>query len=254
MDMKFKEGNVPLYFQFYLMIKNDIMLGEIQPGARIPNIEQLHARYGVSHATVRRALALLEKEGLIVKKRGIGTIVRDEVDLPIWNPTSLRDLSKSALKDVQARPLFCGWIDPPRRVASYYGKQANSYRRGLIFKVQRLWASREVPRHKRVSTAWYPANVVSQVGEKKLRKTTLLQTEIKRGRYRTIRIHQALRPWICDTETAELLEIPDGTPVFHRTWVFYNSRHEVFVISESITTANSLVRMFETKFPAEISN
>ena len=27
--MKLKDGHIPLYFQFYLMLKNDIMLGEI---------------------------------------------------------------------------------------------------------------------------------------------------------------------------------------------------------------------------------
>ena len=104
--MEFKEGNIPLYFQFYLKIKNDILLGEIEPGSRMPNIEGLHDQYGVSHATVRRALALLEKEGLIIKKRGLGIIVRDQVDLPIWNPNSLHDITDTALKDLHHKELF----------------------------------------------------------------------------------------------------------------------------------------------------
>lgn len=252
--MKFKEGNVPLYFQFYLMVKNQIVLGEIEPGSRIPNIEELHERYGVSHATVRRALALLEKEGLILKKQGLGTIVRDEVDLPIWNPASLLELTKDALEDFQSQTLSCGWETPPRRIAKYYDKQPDSYRNGLIFKVRRLWVSRQDSRRKRVSDAYYSANVVSQVGEKELSKSTLLESQLRQGGYRSIKIHQTLRPWVCDAETAELLGIPDGTPVFHGTWAFHSPRNEVFIVSESITTANSLFRVFEAEFPVEISD
>jgi len=250
--MKFKEGNIPLYFQFYLKLKNDIMLGEIKPGTRVPIIEELHNCYKVSHATVRRALALLEKEGLIFKKRGLGTIVCDKADLAIWNPTSFRGLGKSVLKDAKSQILFCGWVNPPRRIARYYGDQPNSYRNGSIFKVHRLWAYLQNPRRKWVEEVYFSANVVSQFGEKKLCQSTFLESEIKQHIYISVKIHQTLRPWICDAEIAELLGIPDGTPVFHRIWVFHSPQDEVLVVSESITTANSLVRAFEAEIPAEV--
>ncbi len=50
--------------------------------------------------------------------------------------------------------------------------------------------------------------------------------------------------------TAELLGIPDGTPVFPRTWVIVSPSEEVQVVSEVITTANSSVRVMETEVPA----
>ncbi len=77
----FREGNIPLYFQFYLMIRNNILLGEIEPGTRIPTIDELNRIFQVSHATIRKALALLEKNRLIIKKRGTGIMVRENVDL-----------------------------------------------------------------------------------------------------------------------------------------------------------------------------
>ena len=34
-----------------------------------------------------------------------------------------------------------------------------------------------------------------------------------------LRIRQIIHPRICDAESGELLSLPPGTPVFHRTWV-----------------------------------
>ena len=51
--------------------------------------------------------------------------------------------------------------------------------------------------------------------------------------------------------TAELLGIPDGTPASHRTWVILNPNDEALVVSEVITTANSLVRVMETEVPVK---
>ena len=51
--------------------------------------------------------------------------------------------------------------------------------------------------------------------------------------------------------TAELLGIPDGAPVFHRTWVILNPNDEALVVSEVITTANRLVRVMETEVPVK---
>ena len=249
--MEFKEGNIPLYFQFYLKIKNDILLGEIKPASRMPNIEALHAQHGISHATVRRALALLEKEGLIIKKRGLGIIVRDQVELPIWNPTSLLDITDGLLKDVELKTLFADWVEPPGRIEKYFGDQPGVFRNGLIYKVRRLLVWKEDRRRKRIADAYYPATTVSRFGEERLKHSTLTHENAESHRYRSIKIHQTLRPWICDMKTAELLEIPDGTPVFHRTWVIFNPNDEALVVSENITTANSLVRVMETEVPVK---
>lgn len=52
---------------------------EFIPGETLPPIPELMARYEVARDTVRDAIALLTHEGLVVPKRGIGTVVR-EVD------------------------------------------------------------------------------------------------------------------------------------------------------------------------------
>lgn len=50
---------------------------ELQPGARIPSEKELAENFGVSRNTVREALLSLWDEGLVVRKWGVGTFVRD---------------------------------------------------------------------------------------------------------------------------------------------------------------------------------
>jgi len=56
----------------------------IPPGSKLPNENQLRQMLGVSRGTLREALCLLEDDGLITKRPGFGTNVRDE-HLLIWN-------------------------------------------------------------------------------------------------------------------------------------------------------------------------
>ncbi|MCO4325561.1 GntR family transcriptional regulator [Staphylococcus agnetis] len=50
--------------------------GDYQQGDRLPNLEQLKAKYEVSKSTIIKALEILEKEGYIYQSRGSGIFVR----------------------------------------------------------------------------------------------------------------------------------------------------------------------------------
>ncbi len=52
--------------------------GHWRPGDRLPSEPQLAAQLGISRATLREALRLLEEEGRIVRRQGLGTFVAPE--------------------------------------------------------------------------------------------------------------------------------------------------------------------------------
>ena len=58
-------------------IREQIEAEELQPGERIESEYQLCDRFGVSRQTVRHAIAVLEKEGMIEKRRGSGTYIKE---------------------------------------------------------------------------------------------------------------------------------------------------------------------------------
>jgi len=54
---------------------NRITKGDLRPGEQLPAEERLAGELGVSRGSVRAALALLEREGLVERRHGIGTFV-----------------------------------------------------------------------------------------------------------------------------------------------------------------------------------
>jgi GntR family transcriptional regulator len=67
----------PLYLQVRDTLASRIAKGEWQSGHPIPNEVDLAFELGVSTGTVRKAMATLEDERLIVRRQGRGTFVAD---------------------------------------------------------------------------------------------------------------------------------------------------------------------------------
>ena len=70
-------GREQLYYQIYDYMYQDIVTGKYQIGDLIPAESEMMAYYKVSRATVRKAMDMLADEGLIEKKRGHGTYVKN---------------------------------------------------------------------------------------------------------------------------------------------------------------------------------
>lgn len=63
-------GILPLYYQVYYLLRKEL-LGHVHPaGKALPNEVDLSRRFRVARVTIRRALAKLEKEKLITRRRG----------------------------------------------------------------------------------------------------------------------------------------------------------------------------------------
>jgi GntR family transcriptional regulator len=70
-------AGVSRYLRLYQVLSQALSEGRFAGGGALPSEPQLTRDYGVSRSTVRRALARLEAEGRIERKRGSGTFPRD---------------------------------------------------------------------------------------------------------------------------------------------------------------------------------
>jgi GntR family transcriptional regulator len=61
--------------QLYLLLHDRIATGRLEEGGLLPGEQALAQEHGVSRVTVRRALAELEREGFVSRRRGAGTFV-----------------------------------------------------------------------------------------------------------------------------------------------------------------------------------
>ncbi|MGG3505895.1 GntR family transcriptional regulator [Paenibacillus lautus] len=71
----------PLYKRIQNDIRQRIQSGELQAGDLVSSEKDLAQRYGVSQITTKNALNGLVEEGLLVRYRGRGTFVREQVIL-----------------------------------------------------------------------------------------------------------------------------------------------------------------------------
>jgi GntR family transcriptional regulator len=65
----------PLYALAQDQVRSLIEEGELQAGDQLPSEARLASQLGISRATLREALRLLEEEGIIVRRQGVGTFV-----------------------------------------------------------------------------------------------------------------------------------------------------------------------------------
>lgn len=63
-------------------IRAMVMDGTLMPGTQLPSETEMSNSIGVSRATLREALIILEHEGTVVRKQGVGTIVTSNPLLP----------------------------------------------------------------------------------------------------------------------------------------------------------------------------
>jgi DNA-binding GntR family transcriptional regulator len=69
---------VPLYVQLADVLREQIGCGRYRPGAVLPPEDGIGRLHGVGRMSVRRAIALLRHEGLIVTGRGTQARVRSQ--------------------------------------------------------------------------------------------------------------------------------------------------------------------------------
>lgn len=86
----------PLRVAVYSRLADGIRSGVFELGSALPRETELGIALGVSRTVVREALMLLEEDGLIITRRGVGRFVAD--DLPRVGLEELRPLER-ALSD-----------------------------------------------------------------------------------------------------------------------------------------------------------
>ena len=70
-------SNEPLQSQIYRQIRAMILAGDLQAGDMLPSIRGLAREEKVSVVTVQRGYDMLDREGLILSRRGKGFFVAD---------------------------------------------------------------------------------------------------------------------------------------------------------------------------------
>jgi len=89
-----RSSPVPLYYQVSQHLEQAIASGDIPNGTLLENEVALAASLGLSRPTMRRAMQHLVDQGLIVRRRGVGTrVVQPKVRRPLELTSLYEDLA-----------------------------------------------------------------------------------------------------------------------------------------------------------------
>ena len=98
-----EQNPVPIFQQITRQVKMRVISGELAAGSPVPSIRELAVRLSVNPNTVGKAFRELEREGIIVMKRGVGAFVADNPPEAFVSgfsdtvvDTKVRDLVKTA--------------------------------------------------------------------------------------------------------------------------------------------------------------
>ena len=71
-------GDSPIYAQLMDQLRRRIVSGDLPPGERLPSVRELSAQAGVNPNTVQRAMAEMERLGLVHSQRTAGRFVTED--------------------------------------------------------------------------------------------------------------------------------------------------------------------------------
>ncbi len=111
--------------RIYLLLRERILNGALEPGSRLPGELSIAAEYGVSRVTVRRALDTLANDGLIDRRPGSGTFVceRNSVQPIVADLSNVLSHLVEMGRRTSVRLLSFAYVNPPESVAGSLGLQ-----------------------------------------------------------------------------------------------------------------------------------
>ena len=116
-----RSSPMPLWSQLARQLEAAITRGDLRPGQRLDTEVDLAERCGLSRPTVRRAIEDLVAQGLLVRRRGVGTQV---VQAPVQRPlelSSLHDDLAATGRRPSTRVLACAVVPADDAVATALG-------------------------------------------------------------------------------------------------------------------------------------
>ncbi|MCP2267458.1 GntR family transcriptional regulator [Promicromonospora thailandica] len=194
----------PLHRRLASELRAQILGRALAPGAQVPTEAELQERYGVSRSVVRQALAALEQEGLVERRRGRGTTVRERGELHrlVQRVPGLSTQVEDGGVHVDTQVLELG-PEPASEATRALGTDT-------VLRLRRLRGTGGEPLA--VIETWLPADLADLTADE-LTDTSLHATIRHRFGTRIVAGQRQVRAVGADTETAELLRVAVGAPV-----------------------------------------
>jgi len=143
MDIKINtESPIPYYIQIEEQFRKLISLKEYQEGKHLPTEMEISKRLGISRNTVRQAINKLVYEGLIIRKKGIGTqVIKKSIETNLSDWSSFSEEMHSLGIDFQNYSIKTYWTKADEKISLFF----NINKKDSVYTLERLRGDKDGP-------------------------------------------------------------------------------------------------------------
>ncbi len=228
-------SSIPFYVQLSDLFRRRIERREWTVGMQIPSLEQLMAAFGVSRMTLRQAIDVLSREGLLSAERGRGTFVSSLPEPQRWLKveTTLLDLAEM-YRDTKPTILNIEPLSSPPPLDPSDGTPAATY-----MHMRRLHSHDTRPYN---VISIFMARDIFDLAPEQFRTRTVISVMQELPQVEIERARQTLTIATADVEVAGLLGIPINSPVAEVRRVFCDAQGRVIYLG-LITYRGDFIRL-----------
>ena len=210
-------GKTIMYERIYADLLAKIQSGDYQPGDRLPSEKESAEFYGVSRITAKKAMDMLADEGLIEKKRGHGTYVKNlkakSDNQKIVN--FLREHSdgkRVASKKVLDKTVISADQEVLENLQLEEGAK--------VIRIERVRYADEKPMY--IETNYLDYQWVPEALEKDFSKESLRVYYVNHCHIKLAKAEEKIYSILADERRARLLQVEEGAPLIYVKRVSYD--------------------------------
>lgn len=222
--------STPLYRQLACYMRKAISDGRWVPGKLIPSENTISTESGISRTTVRLAFRELFVEGLIIRRRGLGTFVNEpRIQRNLNNLYSFTEDMLKAEKKPSSRVLV-------RKIMQADAELAHSL---SVPESTRVFCTKRVRladgRPMLVETTFVPYALCKGIEAENLESASLYALLAEKYGTEPFRATETYEAVLVTEQDAAILDVRPGTPAFLITRTGYLKDGTVFEYTESVT-------------------
>lgn len=216
--------------RLYVFLHDAISRGNLVPGQKLPSENDLAQQFGVSRVTVRRAMAALSDQGLVVRKPGMGTVVGSPALSSSIITADVSNLLPHIVrmgKDSQVRMLEFAYVPATPYVAEKLGLVPGER---VQYSVRVRSRAGEPFSY---LTTYVPERVAQNYSEADLGRTPLYAL-LERSGVKVHRATQTISAMLASPVVSEALQLSQGSPLIALTRVVYDEKSRGVELLEAL--------------------
>ena len=221
LEKKFMSGNhrngTPAYKKIQNSIRKRIDAAELKPGDAVASERELAKTHKVSLMTARHALAGLEREGVVERRRGAGTFVAAP-KIHFNKLMSYTEHMSSRGLAPRSRVLVAKIIEDEQEIAARLHLPAAS----RMVKIERLRLTEEEPFA--LETCYLPASEFSGLASAPLGRSSLFAALQHDYGVELAYADEEIDAIAADAHLAEMLALPKGSAILRIRQVIYSTK------------------------------